>query len=84
MARIKVKAKLDAGYSPLLDQHIRAGQEYEMEEDQWGDQLFDRPDPLWLSPHELRVKEEEERTALAATPAGEPGTEPAITEGGGF
>lgn len=66
MARIKVKALLDAGYSPLLDQHIRAGQEYEMEEEQWGDQLFERPDPLWLSPHELRVKAEEERAAAAA------------------
>lgn len=72
MARIKVKALLDAGYSPLLDQHIRAGQEYEMEEDQWGDQLFERPDPIWLSPHELRVKEEEERAAAEAvqTPEG--------------
>jgi hypothetical protein len=51
MPKIKVKAKIDAGvhlkYGPIIK-----GQEYEIEDRDFGPELFERPEPGWLSPLE--------------------------------
>jgi hypothetical protein len=50
--QITVKAKITAGFHPGLNTNITQGEEYTMEEAQWGDQLFERPSPEWLAPWE--------------------------------
>lgn len=72
MAKITVKAKIDGGIH-LKYGEIKAGQSYEIEEADFGDQLFERP-PGFESPHERA--EREKREAAQAPDAQPPVPEP--------
>lgn len=52
MPMITVKAKITAGFHPGLNTNITQGEEYTIDESQFGDQLFERPAPDWLAPWE--------------------------------
>lgn len=69
MALITVTAKITAGYHPGLGKHIVKGETYEIEEEQFGDELFERPDPDWLSPLERAAKETAEKATAESEPA---------------
>jgi hypothetical protein len=69
MPKITVKAKITAGYHPGLNTNIIQGDEYVIEEEQFGDQLFDRPSPDWLAPWERPAETVIEQPA-ADTPTG--------------
>ncbi len=51
MAQITVKAKGDLGFHLFHGQIIQGGS-YTMEEEQWSEQLFERPSPEWRAPGE--------------------------------
>ena len=68
MAQITVKAKINAGFHPGLNTNIVQGEEYTIDESQYGDQLFERPSPDWLAPWE--------RAPEQLQPADEPAAEP--------
>jgi len=55
MARIVVKAKIDGGIHVKYGE-IAKGREYEIDEEDFGAELFERPSPEWLSPHEKADK----------------------------
>lgn len=88
MAKIVVVAKIDAGIL-LKYGEIQAGKKYEIDEEDFGDQLFERPSPGWLSPHEKADRDrarELERTVgnqeyqepQPEKPAGKQVTKPAV------
>lgn len=62
---ITVKAKMTAGYHSGLNAEIIEGQEYTIDETQFGSQLFERPSPDWLAPWECA----EVKTAPSNQPA---------------
>jgi len=58
MAKIDVTAKIDAGVH-LKYGEIKAGRTYTIDEEDFGDQLFHRPDGF-ESPHEMADRERRE------------------------
>lgn len=71
MATITVKAKIDAGFHPGLQKHIAKGESYEIGEQQFSDELFERPSPDWLAPWEQSEPEPAAKEAPAGSPADE-------------
>ncbi|PKN46761.1 MAG: hypothetical protein CVU59_05025 [Deltaproteobacteria bacterium HGW-Deltaproteobacteria-17] len=69
MAKITVKAKIDGGIH-LKYGEIKAGQSYEIEEADFGDQLFERP-PGFESPHERAERREAAQAPDVQPPAPE-------------
>lgn len=65
MAKITVKAKIDGGIH-LKYGEIKAGQSYEIEEVDFGDQLFERP-PGFESPLERAEREKQEAAQAPVT-----------------
>lgn len=55
MPRIKVAGKIDAGFSPVIGQVINKGQEYEIDEGEFSDELYTRPEG-WTPPWERETK----------------------------
>ena len=55
MATITVKAKGNFGFHPGLRTEIRKGQEYTMDESEFGEELFERP-AGWIPPWERDTK----------------------------
>lgn len=63
MAQITVKAKIDGGVHRKYGAII-AGQTYPIDEEDFGAELFERPSPEWLSPHEQKDKERAEAEGI--------------------
>jgi hypothetical protein len=59
MAKIKVKAVIDGGVH-LKYGEIKKGATYEIEEEDFGAELFERPHPGFESPHERADRERKE------------------------
>jgi hypothetical protein len=49
--KIKVKAKIDAGHHRKYGE-IKKGKSYTIDENDFGDQLFERPSKNWKAPWE--------------------------------
>jgi len=54
MATITVKAKINAGHHPKYGE-IKKGKPYTIDENDFGEQLFERPDKNWKAPWERKA-----------------------------
>jgi len=60
MTTITVTARIDAGHHPKYGE-IKKGQPYTIDENDFGDQLFDRPEKGWKAPWERKPAEPESK-----------------------
>lgn len=85
---IVVTAKGDFGYSPYFERTIVREQmneetsekelvQYEIDEIEWQETLFDRPSPVWLSIPEREARAAKETPAAAASSAEPPASDKA-------
>lgn len=52
--KIEVTAK-NTGYHPASGHHLVEGGTYTINVSEWAEEIFERPDPCWLSPDELKL-----------------------------